>query len=201
MQSLPAALSELTQSDYNFSWRCWVTFCIMGVPARAFPADKRLLKAFVAQLLLCQYAPATIGKILSAIISRHSTFGHPSPWPFLFKELGNWVKGLKKNVSTKSAVKLPLTSFHLQTLARLPTATVKEERSTYMVLVSTVGACLQSEVLKLDICLTGWSAGTCLWRWRNRQSVQWLLNSCFRQVLMALDSHLNLWEKVQPTGD
>jgi len=80
MQSLPAALSELTQSDYNFSWRCWVTFCItMGVPAWAFPAEKWLLKAFVAQLLLCQYAPATIGKILSAIISRHSTFGHPSP--------------------------------------------------------------------------------------------------------------------------
>jgi len=36
MQSLPTALLELTQSDYNSSWRCWVAFCItMGVPARA----------------------------------------------------------------------------------------------------------------------------------------------------------------------
>jgi len=79
MQSLPAALLELTQSDYNSSWRCWVTFCIaMGVPARAFPAEKRLFMAFVVQLPLCQYAPATIGKILSAIISPHSTF---QVWP------------------------------------------------------------------------------------------------------------------------
>jgi len=71
--------------------------------------------AFVAQLLLCQYAPATIGKILFVIITRHSTFGHPSP--VLFKELGNWVNGLKKNVSKNSTLKLPLTPFHLQTLA------------------------------------------------------------------------------------
>ena len=70
-------------------------------------------------------------------------FGHPSLRPFLFKELGNWVRGLKKNVSTKSAVKLPLTPIHLQTFARLPIATVKEERSACMVLVGTVGACVQ----------------------------------------------------------
>jgi len=156
MQSLPAALLELTRSDYDSSWRGWVTFCIvMGVSARAFPAEKRLLMVFVAQLLLCQYAPATIGKILSAIITRHSTFGHPSP--FLFKELGNWVKGLKKNVSTKSTVKFPLTPFHLQTLARLPTTTIEEERNACMVLVGTVGACGQSEIVELDVCdwLTG----------------------------------------------
>jgi len=35
----------------------------MGVPARAFPAEKRLLMAFVAEFLLCPYALAMIAKL------------------------------------------------------------------------------------------------------------------------------------------
>jgi len=107
-QGLPAALTETTRKDYDSVWRGWVKFCVvMRKPNAVLPADKQLLMAFMSQLILCQYATSTIGIFLSCIVTKHCQFGYPSP--LLYREMGSWLLGLKKNTSSGVKTKMCLT--------------------------------------------------------------------------------------------
>jgi len=111
-QELPVALTETTRKHYDSDWRGWVTFCVvMCKPDAILPVDKQVLMAFMSQLILCQYATCTIGKFLSCIVTKHRQFGYPSP--LLYREMGSWLMGLKKNTSSGVKTKMRLTPIHI----------------------------------------------------------------------------------------
>ena len=137
-QGLPAALTETTRKDYDSDWRGWVTFCVvMRKPNAVLPADKQVLMAFMSQLILCQYATGTIGKFSSCIVTKHQHFGYPSP-P-LYREMGSWLLGLKKNTSSCVKTKMRLTPIHIRLIASLPTASFLHERDSILVQLGTLG--------------------------------------------------------------
>lgn len=150
-QGLPASLNEDTRDDYDSLWRGWVTFgLMMEKEDLVFPADKHLLMSFMTHMILCQYAAPTIGNFLSCIVTRHTYFGHRSP--FMWGEMTRWLKGLRKNTSAGTKTKFRLRPLHLRIIAALPVKDLSAERDICMILLGTVGACRQSEVTKLDVC-------------------------------------------------
>jgi len=150
-QGLPAALTETTRKDYDSDWRGWVTFCVvMRKPNAVLPADNQVLMAFMSQLVLCQYATGTIGKFLSCIVTKHRQFGYPSP--LLYREMGSWLLGLKKNTSSGVKTKMRLTPIHIRLIASLPTTSLLHERDSILVQLGTLGAFRQSELVALDVC-------------------------------------------------
>jgi len=150
-QGLPAALTETTRKDYDSDWRGWVPFCVvMRKPNAVLPADKQVLMAFMQQLILCQYATGTIGKFLSCIVSKHRQFGYPSP--LLYRKMGSWLLGLKKNTSSGVKTKMRLTSIHIRLIASLPTTSRLHERNSILNQLGTLGAFRQSELVALDAC-------------------------------------------------
>jgi len=139
------------RKDYDSDWRGWVTFCVvMQRPDAILPADRQVLMAFMSQLILCQYATGTIGKFLSCIVTKHRQFGHQSP--LLYREMGNWLLGLKKNTSSGVKTKLRLTPIHVRLIASLPTTSLLQERDSILVQLGTLGAFRQSELVALDVC-------------------------------------------------
>ena len=126
-QGLPAALTETTRKDYDSDWRGWVTFCVvMRKPNAVLPADKQVLMAFMSQLILCQYVTGTIGKFLSCIVTKHSRFGYPSPQ--LYREMGSWLLGLKKNTSSGVKTRMRLNPIHIRLIASLLTTSLPRTR-------------------------------------------------------------------------
>jgi len=150
-QGLPAALTESIQKDYDSDWQGWVTFCVvMCKPEAVMPADKQVLLAFMSQLILCQYATGTIGKILSCIVTKHRQFDYPLPLQYC--EMGTWLLGLKKNTSSGVKTKMRLTPIHIQLIASMPTTSLLYERDSILVRLGTLGAFRQSELISLDVC-------------------------------------------------
>jgi len=118
-QGLPAALTETTRQDFDSDWRGWVTFdIVMCKPKAILPADKQVLMAFMSQLILCQYATGTIGKFLSCIVTKHRQLRYPSP--LMYRKMGCWLMGLKKNTSSGVKTKMRLTPIHIRLIASLP---------------------------------------------------------------------------------
>ena len=102
---------------------------VMNKPHAVLPADQKVLMAFMSQLILCQYATGTIGKFLSCIVTKHRQFGYPSP--LVYREMGSWLMGLKKNTSSGVKTKMLWTPIHM--ITSLPTTSLLHEhnRSLY----------------------------------------------------------------------
>ena len=144
---MPAALAVSTRRDYDSDWRGWVTFCVvMRKPDAVLPADKQVLMAFMSQLILCQYATGTIGKLLSCIVTKYRQFGYPLP--LQYRKMGAWLLGLKKNTSSGVKTKMRLTPIHIRLIVALPTTSLLHERDS----IGTLGAFRQSDLISLDVC-------------------------------------------------
>ena len=87
----------------------------MRKPNAVLQANKQVLMAFMLQLILYQYATGTIGKFLSCIVTKHSQFGYP--FPLLYREMGSWLLGLKKNTSSSVKTKMRLTPINIRLIA------------------------------------------------------------------------------------
>jgi len=122
----------------------------MRKPNAVLPADKQVLMAVMSQLILCQYATSTIGKFLSCIMTKYRQFGYPSP--LLYREMGSWLLGLKKNTSSGVKTKMRLTPIHIRLIASLPTISFMLERDSILVQLGTLGAFQKSELVALNVC-------------------------------------------------
>ena len=153
-ECLPSSLAESSRVGYDGSWRSWVTFTVAHrAIAKSFPADDEFLRAFGSHLVFCGYRSGTVGKILSAIVTRHFHFGAPPV--FRYKEMSKWLEGLKKRDGAPLRVVLPkfkLRPEHIGAFLRLPVTTLRQDRDATMSAVGTVGAMRQDEVASVDLC-------------------------------------------------
>ena len=153
-ECLPSSLAESSRVGYDGSWRSWVTFAVAHrCVAKAFPADDQFLRAFGSHLVFCGYRSGTIGKILSAIVTRHFHYGAAPV--FRYKELSKWLEGLKKRDGAPLRIILPkfkLRPEHIHSFLSLPPSTLRQERDVVMTAVGTVGAMRQDEVSSVDLC-------------------------------------------------
>ena len=150
-QILPATVAPSTREEYDGMWRAWVTFCYcQGCILKAFPTDNHTLRAFLVHLLLCGYAPPSVAKHLAAILHRQRQFGGPPP--LAFRELGAWLKPLRRVLTAPKPVFVRLTAEHVRQLLELPCADLLVERDVLMIAVGTVGAMRPSEVIDIDVC-------------------------------------------------
>jgi len=72
--------------------------------------------AFLSQLLLGQYTTSTIGKFLLYIVT-NTTGPIRMPVTALYREMGCWLMGLKKNTSSDVKTKMRLTPIHVRLIA------------------------------------------------------------------------------------
>lgn len=150
-QILPSAVTSTTRDEYDGMWRAWITFCYcQQCLDKVFPTDNHTLRAFVVHLLLCGYSAASVAKHLAAILHRQRQFG--GPHPLAFRQLGTWLKPLRKALSTPKPVLVRLHARHIRDMLQIIPDDLIQERDILMVAVGTVGAMRPSEVVGLDVC-------------------------------------------------
>jgi hypothetical protein len=99
---------------------------VMRKPNAVLPADKQVLMAFMSQLILCQYATGTIRKFLPCIATKHRQLEYPSS--LLYREMGSWLLGLKKNTSSGVKTRMRLNPIHIRPIASLLTTSLARTR-------------------------------------------------------------------------
>jgi len=121
----------------------------MNKPHAVRQADQKVLLAFMSQLILCQYATGTIGKFLSCIVTKHRQFGYPSP--LVYREMGSWLMGWKKNTSSGVKTTLDTNSHSIDRILAYHLAFTRTQ--SILVQLGTLSAFWQSE----------W------WHWKGRE--------------------------------
>ena len=70
----------------------------------------------------------------------------------LYREMGSWLMGLKKNTSSDVKPKMRLTPIHVRLIASLPTTSLLYKQDWILVQMDTLKAFRQSELMALDVC-------------------------------------------------
>ena len=149
----PGRLKAESRREYHRAWRSFVTYCVaFNELHNAFPTAIPLFQGYIAHLMMYQYAPATIIKHISAVISRNRDYGH-----VLLQrgELTRYCESIKKSLSGGAVQRTRFRLFpqHLQRFAQLECdGDLLLLRNVCVAMVGTVGACRKSEIMEVDVC-------------------------------------------------
>ncbi len=136
-QVAPAAQKLATRLGYWAAWRSFVTFLLLhGRVDLAFPASEEAIKAFALQLLMVDYAGASIGRFFEAIIDSHKLHGEPLVVPR--EKLHGWSTTLQKGRGLPKREKFLILPVHLHCIIQLPRDTLRQLRDVCIVVVGTL---------------------------------------------------------------
>jgi hypothetical protein len=171
-QVAPSTQKVATRMGYWAAWRSFVTFLLLhGVVDAAFPASEEAVKAFALQLLMVDYAGASIGRFFEAIIDRHKHFDTALPVPSA--KLHAWLAALQKGRGLPMREKFLILPVHLCCMIQLPRDSLRHLRDVTIVVVGTLCALRASEIGRLDVCDVLWdfdgigTAALLLWYRKN----------------------------------
>jgi hypothetical protein len=154
-QIAPSMQKVATRMGYWAAWRSFVTFLLLhGAADHAFPSSEEAVKAFAVQLLMVDYAGASITRFFEAIIDRHKRFDEPLQ--VSAGKLHGWSAALVKGRGLPKGEKSLILPVHIRCIIQLPRDSLRHLRDTTLVVVGTICALRASEVSRLDVCDVLW---------------------------------------------
>ncbi len=154
-QIAPSTQKVATRMGYWAAWRAFVTFLLLhGSVEHAFPASEDAVKAFAIQLLMVDYAGASIGRFFEAIIDRHKRFDKQLLVPA--EKLHSWAAALVKGRGLPKGEKSLILPVHIRCIIQLPRDSLRHLRDMTLVVVGTLCALRSSEIGRLDVCDVLW---------------------------------------------
>ena len=149
---MPSCLQQASRAKYQGLWRAYVTFAIAHGDLRILiPSQKPTVYAWAQELLMMGASAAYIENSLSAIQSRHHSYGFRPPLSqkFEFRNLSKAIASLK---GTPKRLFFPVTKEHLRKMLHLRNLTAAQERAVIITSTGTQLCCRVSEIRNFQVC-------------------------------------------------
>lgn len=142
-----ASKSPATRKAYETAWRmfeAWAT----EKGLQALPAAPSTVTLYMTHLAEKGRKPATMDKILAAIVFVHQSQGHPVPKDFYVRQA---LKGIRRVVGTAQRQVKPITSDLLKRMIDTLPEDLCGLRTKALLLLGFAGAFRRSEIVSLDV--------------------------------------------------
>ena len=147
----PAALAINTREGYYDCWRSFVSYAFLhDALDEVMPATPRLVKAYLWNLLQCEYKPGTVTSHIYAVIDRHRS--HSAAFPFSSRAVKRFIDAFERVCSVPRKEAPAFTATQLRRLLRLPRCSLRHLRDAAIVAVGALCALRVEEVAYLDVC-------------------------------------------------
>ncbi len=154
-QVAPSTQKVATRTGYWAAWRSFVTFLLLhGAADHAFPSSEVAVKAFAMQLLMVDYAGASVARFFEAIIDRHKQYDQPLAVAAC--KLHSWRVALEKGRGLPTREKFLILPAHIHCIIQLPRDSLCHLRDTTIVVVGSLCALRAAEIGRLDVCDVLW---------------------------------------------